>query len=305
MITIGKAIGAALMIAALLLPVGAGAEEAPQPRIAVMSAFQPEIDTLLAATTDKAETVINGITFTTGILEGKPVVLMLSGISMVNAAMTTQLLLERFPTSAIVFSGIAGGLNPDLHVGDVVVPARWGQYMESVFARQTGPDSYAPAAWLRPDYPNYGMIHPRGVDVRSSKVPAGEHRFWFEASPDLLAVAERALAGIDLSACLTPSDCLDHRPRVIVGGEGLSGPVFMDNADFRAYAFKAFAAEAIDMETAAVGMVAHANGVPWIAFRSLSDLAGGEEGENSMTTFLGLAAANSAAVVRVFLRALP
>jgi adenosylhomocysteine nucleosidase len=40
------------------------------------------------------------------------VVLFLSGISMTNAAMTTQLALDRFKVSHVVVSGIAGGVNP-------------------------------------------------------------------------------------------------------------------------------------------------------------------------------------------------
>jgi adenosylhomocysteine nucleosidase len=59
------------------------------------------------------------------------------------------------------------------------------------------------------------------------------------------------------------------------------------------------------MESAAVAHVAYANKVPFIAFRSLSDLAGGGEGENEMGTFMGLASANSAAVVTAFIAALP
>ena len=59
------------------------------------------------------------------------------------------------------------------------------------------------------------------------------------------------------------------------------------------------------MESAAVSHVAYANGVPLIAIRSLSDLAGGREGENQMEVFLGLAAGNAATVVMALLRALP
>ena len=59
----------------------------------------------------------------------------------------------------------------------------------------------------------------------------------------------------------------------------------------------------LDTQTAAVGMVAYSNSVPYIAFRSLSDLAGGGEGENEMGTFLGLAADNSAKVMLAFLAA--
>ena len=64
-----------------------------------------------------------------------------------------------------------------------------------------------------------------------------------------------------------------------------------------------FQANVLDMETAAVGMVAYSNGVPYIAFRSLSDLAGGGDGENEMGTFMGIAADNSAKVLLAFLAA--
>ena len=58
------------------------------------------------------------------------------------------------------------------------------------------------------------------------------------------------------------------------------------------------------MESAAVAHVAYANKVPFIAFRSLSDLAGGEEHDNEIETFAQLVSDNSASVVREFLKAL-
>ncbi len=59
------------------------------------------------------------------------------------------------------------------------------------------------------------------------------------------------------------------------------------------------------MESAAVAHVAFANAVPFIAFRSLSDLAGGDAGTNQMRLFMALASANSARVVEDFVAALP
>jgi adenosylhomocysteine nucleosidase len=50
-------------------------------------------------------------------------------------------------------------------------------------------------------------------------------------------------------------------------------------------------------------MVAYSNAVPYIAFRSLSDLAGGGDGANEMGTFMGVAADNSAKVLLAFLAA--
>ena len=114
------------------------------PRIAVISAFEPELTVLLPQVQQAAKHRVNGVEFTTGTLSGQPVVVFLSGISMTNAAMNTQLALDRFNVSHIVFSGIAGGVNPGLHIGDVTVPAQWGQYMEWLMARETNPASTAP-----------------------------------------------------------------------------------------------------------------------------------------------------------------
>src|SRR3954469_16340491 len=74
------------------------------PRVAVISAFPPEIGALNAATNEQKSFDVHGVTFVTGRLEGKPVVVFLSGVSMVNAAMTTQMALDPLHITQIVFS---------------------------------------------------------------------------------------------------------------------------------------------------------------------------------------------------------
>ena len=106
-----------------------------------------------------------------------------------------------------------------------------------------------------------------------------------------------------LIRCTATQACLSRQPQLVIGGNGVSGQAFVDNAAFRDYTFRTFAANVLDMETAAVAQVAWANAVPFIAFRSLSDLAGGGEGENEIQTFMQIAADNSAQVVQAFLRA--
>jgi adenosylhomocysteine nucleosidase len=59
------------------------------------------------------------------------------------------------------------------------------------------------------------------------------------------------------------------------------------------------------MESAAVAHVAYTNHVPFLAIRSLSDMAGGDADENQMKSFQSLAASNSVAVVRALIEALP
>jgi adenosylhomocysteine nucleosidase len=273
------------------------------PRVAIISAFPAELALLQSKVEQPRKQSINGVEFTTGTLQGKPVVLFESGISMTNAAMNTQLALDRFKVSHVVFSGIAGGVNPQLKVGDVVVAQRWAQYLEVLAARETSPGKYHVPPWMQDvTLPNFGMWHPRPVGVRSAAKPAEEKKLWFDADPELLQIARRA-ADVKLERCDSERRCLGHEPRVVIGGNGVSGQAFVDNAALREYTFRTFAANVLDMETAATAHVAYANGVPFIAFRSLSDLAGGGEGENEIATFFKIAADNSARVLLAFLAA--
>jgi len=273
------------------------------PRTAVISAYEPEWTALQAVLHDRHDYVVDGTVFAAGTIAGKPVVLFLSGISMVNAAMTTQLALDHFTIERIVFSGIAGGVDPDLAIGDVVVPDAWSEYLEAVYARQRG-GGYVLPSYAKKSLANYGMMFPQPVEIARAHAEP-EKRFWFPVDARLLAVARQVVGAVPLKLCAAADKCLARRPRIVVGGHGVSGEAFVDNAAFRAYVRKTFDAEVLDMESAAVAHVAYANHTPFIAFRSLSDLAGGGPGENEEETFFQLAADNSAAVVEAFLKALP
>jgi adenosylhomocysteine nucleosidase len=286
-----------------LLPAHAAEPLDSASRIAVVSAFEPELALLLGQIKKPEKFSINGVEFTTGTLRGKSVVLFLSGISMTNAAMNMQLALDRFRISHVVFSGIAGGVNPALHIGDVTVVQRWGQYLEVLMARETAPGVFDPPPGKGElGLPNFGMMVPRPVKVRSAAHPQISKKFWFDVDPKMLARA-RAIQNVELAACDTQGQCLSRRPELVVGGNGVSGSAFVDNADFRKYVFQTFQANVLDMESAACAMVAYSNGVPFIAFRSLSDLAGGGEGFNEMPVFMKIAADNSARVLLAFLDA--
>ena len=294
---------AALLLAGWVLPVTGHDTRDDVRRIAVVSAFAPEITVLRAEMDDTAVHVINGVEFVAGALQGQNVVLFLSGISVVNAAMTVQLALDHFNIDRIIFSGVAGGVDPSLHIGDVVIADRWGQYLEMLYARQVG-DGWAKPPFFEYPFANFGMMFPRSVTVQSAGMSAPETRFWFPVDETLMAYARSAVDDVVLDRCLAEGPCLQQTPRIVVGGPGVSGSVFVDNAAFREYTFKTFGARVLDMESAVVAHVAYANGVPFIAIRSLSDLAGGGEGQNQIEVFLGLAASNSAAVVEALLRAM-
>ena len=294
----------ALVLAAWALPATAHDRQDDVRRIAVVSAFAPERSVLRGESDNATVHLISGVEFVAGTLEGQNVVLFLSGISVVNAAMTVQLALDHFTIDRIVFSGIAGGVDPALHIGDVVIADRWGQYLEALFAREVEGE------WAKPpffDYPfaNFGMMFPRSVTVQRAGAEAPETRFWFPVDEALLAHARAVVADVVLDRCRADGVCLQRPPKVVIGGPGVSGGAFVDNAAFREYTFKTFGARVLDMESAAVAHVAYANNVPFLAVRSLSDLAGGGEDENQIEVFFGLAAGNSAAVVKALLRGMP
>jgi adenosylhomocysteine nucleosidase len=272
------------------------------PRIAVMSAFEPELTLLLKQLQGPARHRLNGVDFTTGTLQGKPVVLFLSGISMVNASMNTQLALDRFNITHIVFSGIAGGVNPALNIGDVAVPAQWSQYLEVLMARETAPGQFTiPPRMEAQTLAPFGMLHPRPVETRTAANPAPYASSGLKPIPKCStwhAGLARWTSTIAMPASASPTSRSSWW-----AATACQARPFVDNAAFREYAFKTFEANVLDMETAAVGMVAYSNGVPYIAFRSLSDLAGGGKEANEMVTFMNIAADNSAKVLLAFLAA--
>jgi adenosylhomocysteine nucleosidase len=183
----------------------------------------------------------------------------------------------------------------------VVVPAQWGQYQEQVFARQTsgGWDT----GWYQQPYGNFGMMFPQPVSLvrEDGRVDVEEEHFWFPVDRKMLQMAGQIAQRVHLNRCAQGGECLEEEPKVVVGGNGVSGPTFVDNADYRLWVWQTFQADALDMETAAVAHVAYVNNVPFLAFRSLSDLAGGGPGQNEIGIFFQLAAENSAQVLETFL----
>jgi adenosylhomocysteine nucleosidase len=310
------------------------------PRVGIVSAFGQEADILVAQTRGKRSHVINGNRFTTGTLRGNKVVIVLSGVSMINSTMVTQMMIGHFRIERLIMSGIAGGLNPANHVGDVTIPQRWAMPMEVYWSH----DSALPAACGKPGdvsclglqlasvdgkpVPPFSLPGhagatapvPTGLFMRenfvmtSANAPKGEFRFDYEVDPAMFAVAgtikpvlERCGPRAVKSAGGEPDPkmCVATQPKLVLGGRGVSAPVFLANPHYRSYLFEQLQAQTFEMETAALAHVAYANGIPYIAFRSLSDLAGAEEFNADVGALFasGLAESNEAAVTLAFLEA--
>jgi len=90
-------------------------------KIAVIGAMEEEVEIYRENMRDKHAFTVAGCEFTEGKLAGKDAVLLRSGIGKVNAAMGTALMLEKFKPDYVINTGSAGGLNPSLKVGDIVI----------------------------------------------------------------------------------------------------------------------------------------------------------------------------------------
>jgi len=88
--------------------------------LAVIGAMEEEIAPLRAAALDPVEAGEGPYRWHRATLDGVPVLLAACGIGKVNAAALTQALLGG-GAAAVVFTGVAGGVDPDLRVGDLVV----------------------------------------------------------------------------------------------------------------------------------------------------------------------------------------
>ncbi|MBX3389404.1 MAG: 5'-methylthioadenosine/adenosylhomocysteine nucleosidase [Phycisphaeraceae bacterium] len=96
--------------------------------IGIMTAVPEEANLLARAMRRDSEHAHGGRTYYTGELEEKRIVLVFSRMGKVAAAVTAQHLIDVHRVSSIIFSGVAGALDPNLRVGDVVVGKRLWQH---------------------------------------------------------------------------------------------------------------------------------------------------------------------------------
>lgn len=82
--------------------------------------MQEEVELLLEGLQERRQLEYPGVTLHRGRLDGVEVLLTVGGIGKVNAAMTTTYLMTA-GASRVVFTGVAGGVHPELKVGDLVI----------------------------------------------------------------------------------------------------------------------------------------------------------------------------------------
>jgi len=244
----------------------------------ILGAFGEEIKFLLTQVQQKKETIIQQVHFTEGILQGRKVVIAQTGIGKVNAAITTTLMLEHFQPGAIIFTGIAGGVNTALQPGDLVIGSRVA-------------------------YHDYGAIVPDSIIRKPTRNPftLTENPLYFTC--DSILVARARLIGNTISLEKIHRSTGDQAPQIITGTI-VTGDVFVSSDKAAQALVQQLQADATEMEGAAVAQVCWQQKTPFIVIRSMSDNAN-NKAHTDVAAFYQVAARNSARFVMAILPPAP
>ena len=248
------------------------------PRTGILSAFGDEVTVLEQQLAGAQSETVQGIRFVSGKLKGRDVVIASSGVGKVHAAMTATLLIDHFKPGAVIFTGIAGAVSPDLHPGDIVIGEKTAQH-------------------------DLGTLTPEGLRRRGVRNPVD----WLPgpvvltADPKLCALAEAAGRAVKLEEIETSEGL--RAPR-IVRGIIVTGDVFVASSAKKEELRRELNADAVEMEGAAVAQVCHVLRVPWLVIRSISDAADANAARD-LSRFYPVAAQNSMHLVTEIISKLP
>lgn len=224
--------------------------------LGVISALPEELAHLSDQPADSHQ--IGGLSFWRARIAGREAVFVESGAGKVNVAIATTLLLDRFDCRALLLCGVAGGLDPALGVGDIVVGTGHTQHdfgvekEDSFLTIQPGSRPSLGDDWT----PGYPVAQP------------------------LVARLRAALTGLALEP-LPEAVGAGRRTPTVHFGPIATGDRFVNSERLRRRLHEELGAHAVEMEGGAVAQAARrwskeGDDIPFVNVRCLSDLAGAE-----------------------------
>lgn len=218
--------------------------------IAVLSALRKESSVFFDLEGDPIVSEF-GIDYAIRNLEGARIVAACGGMGTINAASATQFLVDRFGPDALVFSGIAGGLNPRIGAGDVIV----GERLECL---DSDMEIIAESAPHLTSFPSDEHL------VRLAELELSSRGFAHVASIREGGGEGRAATYGTLEA---------HAPRYATGTVATSDLFSTDPATLASIR-RDYLADCEEMEGVASAQVCARAGVPFLAIRSISNVCG-------------------------------
>lgn len=225
------------------------------PVIAVIGALEKEVRHIYAAVEKGTASDEAGLTVVGGEYHGFTLVATTAGMGTVNAAAAAQHLISAHGANAIIFSGIAGGLNPALHIGDVVIGETL-RYLDTdtalIAESHPGLEEFSSSDFL--------------VDLAEETLRA---HGYVDASPVSNEEREQARAAAD--ATLFRRNNPNAEPQRYLRGTIATGDRFVSGSEAKAAAIAATHGDCVEMEGAAIAHVAAKNGIDCLVLRAISD----------------------------------
>jgi len=251
------------------------------PAIGIMSALPQENEAILRTLENPKSIRIGNQEFVTGKIASHNVVLVVSGMGKVNAAMSAQKLISEFKVKMIVFSGVAGAVNPALSVGDVVLA-------NAAFQSDFG---FLGSVWSvhRPGHlPEIGL-----GDADASLLYLLEH-----AALDFKKI-QNELSAVQLAK--VPVNESWHQPALRIGVVA-TGDQFIANSS-KKLELRKLGADAVEMEGASVAQVCESSNVPLVLLRFISDHAE-DESHIDFQKFFPVVAENGSLLVQCLVKSI-
>lgn len=224
------------------------------PVIAIIGALEKEVRQIYAAVEKGTVADEAGLRIVGGEYHGFEIVATTAGMGTVNAAAAAQHLISAHGANAIIFSGIAGGLNPALHIGDVVI----GEHL-----RYLDTDT----ALIAESTPGLEEFSSSDFLVELAEQTLRAHGFVDAA----LSEGDAATARVEADATLFRRNNTDSEPQRFLRGTIATGDRFVSGAEAKAAAIAATQGDCVEMEGAAIAHVAAKNGIDCLVLRAISD----------------------------------
>lgn len=205
--------------------------------IAIIGALEKEVAQIKEELSGAHEAQEAGLTVVSGELDGLTVVATTAGMGTVNAAAATQHLISKYAPQAVVFSGIAGGLNPKLHINDVII-GKCLRYLDTDTA------------------------------LIAESAPGLEEFVSTSALADVAAAVLAEHGFVDASA---DENSAEKGTKQFLCGTIATGDRFVTGDAMRNAAIEATHADCVEMEGAAIAHIAAKNGVDCLVLRAISD----------------------------------
>ncbi len=96
--------------------------------IGIMAAMREELNRIVAMLEDVVEESAGRKPVYIGKLNNQKVAVVFSGWGKVAAATTSTMLIERYAVSQLIFTGVAGAMQPHLNIGDIIIGKTFVQH---------------------------------------------------------------------------------------------------------------------------------------------------------------------------------